>query len=148
MAVMMKVTPVPYQMADPIQLIDEAMGKLDSPENSAPYMRLKVRLNALRTNARFAFMFSDLAVRDNMTELLSRIFPIPVAGRPITIMDLSGVPSEILNVVVSVLCRMTFDFALWSERAVPIMLVCEEAHRYAPKDPRLGGRADQEGAVP
>ncbi|MDH3912280.1 MAG: ATP-binding protein, partial [Rhodospirillales bacterium] len=29
-------------------------------------------------------------------------------------------------------------FALWSERAVPIMLVCEEAHRYAPQDPRLG----------
>jgi DNA helicase HerA-like ATPase len=48
------------------------------------------------------------------------------------------VPSEILNVVVSVLCRMTFDFALWSERAVPIMLVCEEAHRYAPQDAKLG----------
>ena len=33
---------------------------------------------------------------------------------------------------------MTFDFALWSERAVPIMLVCEEAHRYAPQDSKLG----------
>ncbi|MDH3791585.1 MAG: DUF87 domain-containing protein [Rhodospirillales bacterium] len=131
-------TPIPYQMTDLIQLIDEAMGKLDNPENSAPYMRLKARLNALRMDARFAFMFGGLAVRDNMTEILSRIFRIPVAGKPITIMDLSGVPSEILNVVVSVLCRMTFDFALWSERAVPIMLVCEEAHRYAPQDPRLG----------
>ena len=131
-------TPIPYQMTDLIQLIDEAMGKLDNPENSAPYMRLKARLNALRMDSRFAFMFGGLAVRDSMTEVLSRIFRIPVDGRPITIMDLSGVPSEILNVVVSVLCRMTFDFALWSERAVPIMLVCEEAHRYAPQDSKLG----------
>jgi DNA helicase HerA-like ATPase len=131
-------TPIPYQLSDLIQLIDEAMGKLENPENSAPYMRLKSRLNTLRRDSRFAFMFGGLAVRDNMTEILSRIFRIPVAGKPITIMDLSGVPSEILNVVVSVLCRMTFDFALWSERAVPIMLVCEEAHRYAPQDPALG----------
>ena len=131
-------TPIPYQMTDLIQLIDEAMGKLDNPENSVPYMRLKARLNALRMDSRFAFMFGGLAVRDSMTEVLSRIFRIPVDGRPITIMDLSGVPSEILNVVVSVLCRMTFDFALWSERAVPIMLVCEEAHRYAPQDAKLG----------
>ncbi|MDH3476003.1 MAG: ATP-binding protein, partial [Rhodospirillales bacterium] len=108
-------TPIPYQLSDLVQLIDEAMGKLDNPENSAPYMRLKSRLNALRRDSRFAFMFGGLAVRDNMTEILSRIFRIPVAGKPITIMDLSGIPSEILNVVVSVLCRMTFDFALWSE---------------------------------
>jgi DNA helicase HerA-like ATPase len=44
--------------------------------------------------------------------------------------DLSEVPSEVLNVAISVLCRLTFDFAIWSERAVPILLVCEEAHRY------------------
>ena len=45
---------------------------------------------------------------------------------------------DTLNVVVSVLCRMTFDFALWSRGAQPILLVCEEAHRYAPADPALG----------
>ena len=53
-------------------------------------------------------------------------------------MDLSGVPSEILNVVVSVLSRMIFDFAVWSDRSVPMLLVCEEAHRYVPQDTRLG----------
>ena len=46
---------------------------------------------------------------------------------------------EVLGVgvreVVSVLCRMIFDFAVWSPRPVkvPILLVCEEAHRYAPR---------------
>ena len=44
------------------------------------------------------------------------------------------------DVVVAGLCRMIFDFALWSDRAaaVPVLLVCEEAHRYIPQDRTLG----------
>ncbi|NJO37445.1 MAG: ATP-binding protein [Rhizobiales bacterium] len=47
-------------------------------------------------------------------------------------------PSEVINAVVSVILRLTFDFALWSRGAQPILLVCEEAHRYAPLDSSLG----------
>ena len=38
------------------------------------------------------------------------------------------------------LCRLTFDFALWSDRArmPPVLLVCEEAHRYVPASPDIG----------
>jgi hypothetical protein len=61
-----------------------------------------------------------------------------VQGKPITILELTGIPTEIVNVVVSVLCRMTFDFALWSEGKVPVTLVCEEAHRYVPLNPNAG----------
>ncbi len=50
-------------------------------------------------------------------------------------------PSEILNVVISLLCRLTFDFALWSERALPVLLVCEEAHRYVTQDATTGFEA-------
>ena len=131
-------TPVPFRLSDVVRMLDEAMGKLEKPENSAPFLRLKTRLAALQSDRRFAFMFPGLQVRDNMASILSRIFRIPVNGKPLTIVDLSGVPSEILDVVVSLLCRMTFDFALWSDRAVPTMLVCEEAHRYATLDSRLG----------
>ena len=131
-------TPVPYRFNYLIQLIDEIIGKLEKPEDLGPYMRLKARLKALQADSRFSFMFGSVALRDNMSQIISRIFRIPVQGRPITIIDLSGVPSEILNVVVSVLCRMTFDFAIWSDRALPILFVCEEAHRYAPQNPGLG----------
>ncbi|MFQ5954486.1 MAG: ATP-binding protein, partial [Kiloniellales bacterium] len=131
-------TPIPYRIGDLVRMIDETMGKLDRPETSAPYMRIKSRLNNLQTDQRYAFMFPGLAVRDNMASILSRIFRLPVEDRPVTIVDLSGVPSEILNVVVSVLARMTFDFVLWSDRETPILLVCEEAHRYMPQDTRLG----------
>jgi len=131
-------TPVPFQISELLQIIDDGMGKLDNPENSAPYLRLKGRINALRVDSRFGFMFGGLGARDNMAEVLARLFRIPVDGRPITIVDLSGVPSEILNVVVSVLSRMMFDFAVWSDRALPMLLVCEEAHRYVPQDTNLG----------
>jgi DNA helicase HerA-like ATPase len=75
-------------------------------------------------------------VNDTMGQVLSRILRIPVNGKPVTIIDLSGVPSEIVDVTVSVLCRLVFEFALWSPRdkTPPILLVCEEAHRYVPRD--------------
>jgi len=40
--------------------------------------------------------------------------------------------------VVSVLCRMAFDFGLWSDGVAPLLFVCEEAHRYAPSDEHIG----------
>ncbi|HEX3208928.1 MAG TPA: DUF87 domain-containing protein [Geminicoccaceae bacterium] len=131
-------TPVPYRLTDIHQLLDEAMGRLDKPDSLAPYRWLKSRLEVLTADSRFAFMFGGISVQDNMVKILSRLFRIPVNGRPVTIIDLSGVPSEVLNVVVSVLCRMSFDFALWSRGAQPLLLICEEAHRYAPANPALG----------
>jgi DNA helicase HerA-like ATPase len=132
-------TPAPYRISDVVRALDTAMGRLDRPESVAAYQALKSRIAALQADARYAFVFgSRLALRDELSEILSQLFRIPVNGKPIIILDLSGVPSEVLNVVVSVLCRLTFDFALWSDTPVPITIICEEAHRYAPRDSRLG----------
>ncbi len=133
-------TPLPYRLGDLIALLDEEAGRLDNPEASTPYLRLKSRLDSLREDRRFAFMFSGLLVRDSLADIMSRIMRTPVDGKPISIVDLSGVPSEVVDVVVSVMCRTIFDFAVWSvrENALPVLLVCEEAHRYVPRDPALG----------
>ena len=127
-------TPVPYKIGDINTLIGEELGRLENRrDNIAPLQRVRARLNALQGDRRYSFMFQgSVVVRDNMAAILSRIFRIPVNGKPIAIINLSGVPSEILNVVVSVLCRMTFDFAVWGDASTPILLICEEAHRYAP----------------
>jgi len=134
-------TPVPYRLQALIHRINSQMGKLDRPDSSLPYLRLLNTLDNLRKDKRYAFMFGGIAaVRDNMHEILSRILRIPVNGKPMTILDLSAVPSEITNVVVSMLCRLVFDFALWSvpSEQIPMLLVCEEAHRYIPRDPHTG----------
>lgn len=133
-------TPTPYRMTSVVQRISEAMGRLDKPDSSLPYLRLTTTIDNLRQDKRYAFMFGGLTVRDNMAEILSRILRIPVDGKPITIFDISAVPSEIVNVVISLVCRIIFDFAMWSDRehAVPLLLVCDEAHRYIPRDESLG----------
>jgi hypothetical protein len=75
---------------------------------------------------------------DTMAEVLGQLFRLPQNGKPMTIMQLAGFPSEVVDGVVSVVCRMAFDLGLWSEGAVPLLLVCEEAHRYAAADRSIG----------
>jgi hypothetical protein len=53
-------------------------------------------------------------------------------------MQLAGFPSEVVDVVVSVTCRMAFDLGLWSDGADPLLVVCEEAHRYMAADHSVG----------
>ena len=131
-------TPVPYRISDLIQTIDDRMGKLENKRDLSPYRNLKTRLETISLDPRYAFMFGSLTIYDSMAQIIGRIFRVPVNDKPITILELTGLPTEIINVVVSVLCRMTFDFALWSEGQVPVMLVCEEAHRYVPANANLG----------
>ena len=129
---------MPYRTSDLLALIDDRMGKLENKKDISPYRNIKQRLEYICQDPRYAFMFGSLTVHDSMAQILGRIFRVPVASKPITILELTGIPHEIVNVVVSVLCRMTFDFALWSEGAVPVTLVCEEAHRYVPLNASMG----------
>jgi uncharacterized protein len=132
-------TPSPYRISDVIQFLDSAIGSLNrGPSANAGHV-LKTRLQNLRNDPRYAFIFGErLRMRDELAEILSLLFRIPVDGKPITILDVSGIPSEVLNIVVSVLCRIVFDFALWNETPVPLTIICEEAHRYAPRDTASG----------
>jgi len=131
-------TPVPYRFADLMALIDERIGKLDG-RSEKPYLRaLKLRLAAAVNDPRYRFMFSSNTISDTINETISEIFRIPGHGRPIATLQLAGIPSEVVNSVASVLCRMAFEIALWSNGAVHILVVCEEAHRYVPSDPTLG----------
>jgi hypothetical protein len=125
-------TPVPYRMSDLTSALDDKMGMLENKKDLSPYRALKTRIDTISQDQRYSFMFGGFTVYDQMTEVLGRIFRVPVKDKPITILELTGLPTEIVNVVVSVLCRMTFDFALWGDGHVPVTLVCEEAHRYVP----------------
>ena len=60
----------------------------------------------------------------------------------ITIIDLSGIPFEVLSITVSLISRLVFDFAFHysklkhsinDQNDIPFLIVCEEAHNYIPK---------------
>lgn len=133
-------TPVPFRISDLLRFIDGAMGKLDKADTSAPYLRLRARLESLRNDRRLSFMFSEMVTKDTLAQFVGRMLRLPANGKPLSIVDLSGLPSEITDVVVSLACRVLFDFVLWSEpgQVPPLLLVCEEAHRYIPADEKAG----------
>lgn len=131
-------TPVPYRMADLLALIDDRIGRLEG-RGDKPFMRaLKMRIMSAINDPRYHFMFSNNTISDTIMETIAEIFRIPGDDRPICTFQLAGIPSEVVNSVASVLCRMAFELALWSNGAIHMLVVCEEAHRYIPSDPSLG----------
>ena len=126
-------TPVPYKLGDLIEQIEN--NKPPQASKQDPYLKVIDKIESLQQDKRFSFLVRpDSEVSDQLAELVGEYFSIPVGQHPLKIIDLSGVPSDVVDVVVSVLCRMIFDFSVWSPRPVqvPLLLVCEEAHRYAP----------------
>jgi hypothetical protein len=131
--------PVPYRLEDLLALLDERMGKLENRSAWTRYHRLITRIETVRNDPRYSFMFDNANVGgDTMVDVLSHLFRLPHNGVPMTVMQLAGFPAEVVDSVVSVLCRMAFEFGLWSDGAAPLLVVCEEAHRYAPADRTLG----------
>ncbi len=132
-------TPVPYLLQDLIGLIDERMGRLDNRASRMIYHRLMGRIETIRNDPRYAFMFQNANVGgDTMSDLLVQLFRLEPDGKPMCVMQLAGLPAEVTDAVVSVLCRLAFDFGMWSEGVVPLLFVCEEAHRYASADHAIG----------
>src|SRR5262245_15865561 len=132
-------TPVPYRLADLVGLLDERMGKLENRSSRMIYHRLISRIENVCNDPRYSFMFDNANVGgDTMAAVLGELFRLPPNGKPMTVMQLAGFPSEVVDAVVSVLCRMAFDLGLWSEGAAPLLLVCEEAHRYTSADRSVG----------
>lgn len=134
-------SPIPYLLSDLSNILQDEMGRLDKATSSAPYMRIKGKLDELKADPRYQFMFSGMLVGDTMVDFISKIFRMPGRGKPISIIDVSGVPSDITSTVVAVLSRLVFDFAIWGrdEKPRPILFVCEEAHRYVPNEKNADG---------
>lgn len=70
----------------------------------------------------------------------------------ISIVDLSGIPFEVLSITVSLLSRLVFDFCFHYSKLrhatndlndIPVMIVCEEAHNYIPHNNDSSYRASR-----
>lgn len=131
-------TPVPYRIADLLNLVDERAGQLDQREARLHLKALSSRIKATINDPRYHFMFANKAIVDNMATILGQIYRVPKNGKPVSILQLNGIPSEVVNAVVSVLCRLAFDLSVWSQAKVRTLVLCEEAHRYIPSNVDAG----------
>jgi uncharacterized protein len=101
------------------------------------FTRFLVRLDGKLNDPRYAFMFRPKKYISSITfnDLLNKILGADENAK-VTVLDLSGVPFDVVNTIVSLLARIIFDFNFWNpnRRDFPILLVFEEAHNYLPSN--------------
>ncbi|MEL6751212.1 MAG: ATP-binding protein [Pseudomonadota bacterium] len=130
-------SPAPYRMADLIATIDEEMGLLESRYDRTVLKALKARVGAHCEDIRYRFMFRHRTIEDIASAVVGNFFNLvsPSQSAPAsltTIIQMAGMPAEVVNSVASVLCRMSFELAVAAKGNMKVLVVCEEAHRYVP----------------
>lgn len=132
-------TPAPFLIQDMLSLIDERMGRLENRSNRLVHNRLMQRIEAITNDPRYAFMFENANVGgDTMAATLNQLFRLDSDRRGITVLKLASLPGEVVDALVCVTTRLAFEFGLWSEGGMELLIVCEEAHRYASSDQTVG----------
>ncbi|MGE5315207.1 MAG: ATP-binding protein [Acidobacteriota bacterium] len=127
---------------------ERVQGFSGGPAREGPFYgaftRMLVRLDSRMTDKRYEFMFKPQKYRDSdaIKSILTRILGLDVK-KQITVLDLSGVPFDIVNTIVSLLARTIFDFNFWNQNKseFPVLLLFEEAHNYLPQVPSPNNQA-------
>lgn len=138
-------SPIPFKISEFKDLIDQDRIKLtDSKQDS--YKSLLNKLDSLNDDARYNFLMEDWASgKDDVTEVIKQFISNDTS---IHIIDLSGIPNEVAGIISSVIARTLFNFKVWEtadeRESNPILLVCEEAHRYVPNRGEAQYQAAQE----
>ncbi len=124
-----------------------------NPGNQAPYAHprprnIRKQLELMRSrlqDSRFAFLFQpgdDLLpnLDGNAKGDLHGLVQSWVGhDKPLTVLDVSGLPPEVLSTVVGTLIRIVYDLLYWafdlpiSGRNQPLLIVLEEAHIFLPE---------------
>ena len=145
-------SPVPYILGDPVGL--DEFGRKDEqlyetglvgainalrPSNKnkkdhEDYNKVLRKLESLIKDDRLSFMMKGWdGTDDPMPPVLAQILG---KGAAVRIVDLSGVPNEVAGTASAAIARALFSVKIWQRteerEASPVVLVCEEAHRYVP----------------
>ncbi len=142
----------PEKEGDPVTLKSDHYPAA-SPYNQAPYKNQRKRnierhLDLMRSrlkDSRFSFLFSpgagyepDLS-GEIQSDLDSLVRDWIGHDRPITIFDVSGLPSEVLPTIVGTMLRVVYDMLFWAQnlpmggRQQPLLVILDEAHRFVPE---------------
>uniref|UniRef100_A0A7V3PSY2 ATP-binding protein n=1 Tax=candidate division WOR-3 bacterium TaxID=2052148 RepID=A0A7V3PSY2_UNCW3 len=124
-----------------IQMVYNAAGVQEPGPLYGVFDKFLIRMDSRVSDPRYHFMFKPKTYTGspNFIDLLRDYLSID-APHQMTIVDLSGVPSDAIGVIVAVVTRIIFEFNLWNpeRERCPILLVLEEAHNYVPS--RSDGR--------
>jgi hypothetical protein len=127
--------------------ISQSAGKKASPGPfNGEFNRFLMRLEARRNDKRLDFLLAPRKEdgseykTDDLGAILRQFMGYGESKSNVTIIDLSGIPFEVLSVVVSLITRLIFTFNFHfkkyrtkGEQELPYLLVYEEAHNYIPQ---------------
>ena len=126
-------SPVPYKLSTLRSQIEANKPPQASKQDS--HNSILQKLDVLQSDGRLRFLMSewDGSGTDPFPKIVEQLLG---KGSPPRVVDLSGVPNEVAGVASAVIARTLFNLKVWQtadERASdPVLLVCEEAHRYVP----------------
>lgn len=139
--------PIPFKMDELIKHIEKVQGrKTDKKEPRPPSdsTRQKIesvlkKLRVLRANPQLKFLMDEYTIDSLSINKILAQFIGHIEGcenKNIRIIDISGLPNEISGPLTALIARLLFQYKLWQtpeERKIdPILIACEEAHRYVP----------------
>ena len=138
-------SPVPYKLSTLKAKIDADKPPQASQQDS--HNSILQKLEVLMTDARLRFMMEEWndGANDPFPEVIKQLTG---DGPQPRIVDLSGVPNEVAGVSSAVIARTLFNLKIWQTQpereSDPVLLVCEEAHRYVPNRGEAQYEAAQE----
>jgi hypothetical protein len=133
-----------YEYFDEANKMTNNFGK-DKGPLSGQFDQFLMRLESRMNDTRYDFMLKPKhrTSSDSLSGLLRDFVGLGEPKRPITVIDLSTVPFDVRPTVSAQVGRLAFEFNYWNPqyRDFPLLLVCEEAHAYIPRDndPRYEG---------
>jgi len=145
-------SPIPYELGDltnmdnfgktqgalyEIGLIGEINKQRPNNQNQAnheDYNKVIRKISSLLNDGRLKFMMSSWdSKQDPLPSIVNQFL---TQKTTVQIVDLSGVPNEVAGVASAAIARIIFQLKVWQSEAErqnsPVLLVCEEAHRYVP----------------
>ena len=138
-------TPVYFSLDELLRRIDTenrrmVQGKTGEKQgpNYGVFDRFIMRLESKLNDVRYDFLLKP-RVRtssNTLTGLLRDFVGLGKPKRPVTVIDLSAVPFDVRPTVAAQIGRIAFEFNYWNPqyREFPLLLICEEAHAYIPKE--------------
>ena len=135
-----------HQLFEEIEFEEKSTGKTNGGAYAGEFDRFVPRLETKINDERLAFLLKPRKVdkseykTSDLPEILKQFIGYnDKAETNITIIDLSGIPFEVLSIVVSLISRLVFDFCFYykavkkEKKEAPFLLVLEEAHNYIPQ---------------
>ncbi len=136
-------TPVHFSLANILTQIHEKNSeRVNNGKKQGPmfgdFDRFLMRIESKLNDSRYDFLLKPQTrnTSASLSELLRDFVGLGDPKVAVTVIDLSSIPFDVRPTVAAQIGRLAFEFNYWNPeyRDFPILLMCEEAHAYIPRE--------------